>query len=727
VELFALFFLLVSLANTSAETPPADYIVQSWGSEQGLPSASVSAIVRTPDGFIWVGTPNGLARFDGQHFQESRSAAMRPLHGVAITALVGDDHGGLWVATGTPGLFHVRRDQVEAVPLGEDPKKFKIHAMIVDADGTLLLATEGRGLLRRSGNHWLTNTDPQMNTFVKFLVRDRDGELWVAPYLSRHLIHGRLGNWAVVTEFEQKEEGSIEALAPARQGGVWVATKTVHPKLGRSRRVFHIGSDLTVNQLPPYHWDLDSVRWDATAIGEDTRGDVWVGTQNAGVFSLSPSGSWIPLRAEGSLADLIVRALEPDEEGSLWVAFESGGLAQVRRRPVTALKLPEPSRQNIVLCACATRDGSLWAATDGAGIFRYRDGKFTAFGAAEGLASLHVGVLLEDHTGTLWAGTFDGVFRFNGTRFELVSGPPPLATPTVVCLMEDHEGGVWATTPRGIIRFKDGQTHAYLAADGVPMTYIMALVEDRAGVIWAAVPQDGLYRLEDGRFVRFAHGQWPEERSLRSLYADADGALWIVAYDMGLARLKDGQFRHWDLADGLPDVGIHAVFGDKKGNLWFASNSGAFSCSKAELEAYVPGKSPPLLCQRVSVEEGMVSRYCSGFGQPIVAQMTNGGFCFPNRQTLAMFDPRDLPSGENLRPAAVDEVLADDDRLEPAADNAVRASSQSRRYEFRYTSPNLLGGRTAPVSLSPFRPGGEMGEQRQPARGLLQPASARTL
>jgi ligand-binding sensor domain-containing protein/signal transduction histidine kinase len=698
----------------AALVPPTDFFLQGWDTEQGLPSATITAIAQTPDGFLWVGTPNGLARFDGDRFQDPPLMAMRVLRGKEITCLAADERGGLWVATQPPGLYHLQAGRFETINLETNTPQFHIRSLAQEADGTLLVATSGqgaagsasllqfvadaalpapasgRGLLRRNRNGWQTGSNGVPFLNATRVVCDRDGGVWCL--MDGHLVHQRRDQWEVVSHFDQPDF-QITEIAPARQGGIWIATVSGPQARNSSRRLFHLGPDSKLTEQGPYLWSQNNLRTRITTLCEDKAGTLWVGTFGAGVYYRPAAGAWNLLRTEGPTDELVVTVIESDERKGVWLGFYSGGLHQVRPQPVRALKLPPPARQNIVLAACATKDGSVWVGTDGAGVFRYEDGVFRPYGQEQGLDNLEVGVLLEDRQTNLWVGTGGGLYRLRQDRFERVTGPNPLRG-LVYSLLEDHQGGLWAGTGTGLIRLDQGQTQVFSRSEGIPDGQILALAEDSESRVWAAIPGAGLFRQQHEHFAQYAGGQWPEEQRVRSLHADAAGALWIACYEVGLVQIKAGHFRRWSTADGLPDNGIHSVIEDDKQNLWFASNNGVFACPKAALEAYVPGQSPPLPCRRVSVQDGMESKFCTGFAQPVVAQSADGRLWFPNRQTLAEFDPQDLSPDSSLRPATVDQVLADGEPLMVAEAPSVQASSRVQRFEIHYTSPNLdAGGR----------------------------------
>lgn len=659
----------------AAETLESRFLVESWQSDKGLPNDTVTAVAQTPDGFLWVGTQNGLTRFDGWRFLGAADTVALAFRGKNISSLATDRQGALWVATRGAGLFRLRGGVVEEVAVGATNVLMMINSLSFDSDGALLLATAERGVLRRKAGGWEDCGDVKRlpSPVVGQVICDVTGQVWCLA--DRQLFRLVSGQWQ---EVESLKQSGIrpQVISPARRGGVWAATSP-------SGRVLHVTPEGGLNEQPRYPTPHPNERSRVTSLHEDQRGNLWLGTFGGGVFYLPSEGQWTLLREEGPLAELIVDVIAGDDEGSVWVGLRSGGLHRVRPRKVASLRLPSSASQSIVLVTCATRDGSVWVGTDGAGAFRYQAGGFTHYGAAEGFERQDVRVLLEDSQTNLWVGTGGGLYRFNGREFERAVGPDAIRAGTL-SLMEDRQGRIWVSTEGGVVCFQRGAARIFAYE-----AWFLALVEDSKGQIWGAGQGVGLYRLEGDRFVRHAAGQWPEEQSIRSLHADAEGSLWIAGHGRGLFQLKDGQFRRWNEADGLPSDYIHAVVEDESQNLWLATDNGVFACAKAALENHVSGRSAPLLCRRVSVEDGMASKVCTGFSQPVVGRTDDGRFWFPNRQSLAVFNPKDFAGDGLIRPAVVEQVLADGEPVKASLTDDLRVSSRARRFEFRFTSPNL--------------------------------------
>lgn len=670
-------------APLMGEEPAPNYLVRHWDNDSGLPASTVTALAEDREGYLWVGTPSGLARFDGDVFLNISLEGSRSLQANGVSCLDDDVDGVLWVGMSEAGLYILRNGGLVSEPIYG--RKLAVNSLGSDTKGTLYAAVAPGGILRRDAGKWAdfgTNGLPSSNLMQ--VICDGNGMTWSLcdsqPFVWRN------GLWVLAAGLpEQKLK--FRSIAVARKGGVWAAANLNPDNAGF--RLFRFAGGRVVDVLP----DCPMPRGDrsrVTCMAEDVGGTLWVGTFGGGLYFHPVGGRWKRFQDIGPLADLIINCMFADQAGSVWIGMGSGGLYQIRPSPVTVLRLPEQARYNVVQCACATHDGSVWIGTDGAGVFRYKSGVFTQFGTNDGLPDLRVGVLLEDTHGTLWAGTHQGLCSLEDGRFHRVS-VSGARDHLVMSLLEDRQGQVWAGTDVGVVRVTGDAPELFDQSKGLPGGLYIALAQDKSGRIWAASQFVGLFRQVGDSFEAFGRGQWAGEKYVRSLYCDTDGSLWIGCHGKGLFQLKDGKFRSWSTADGLADDGIHGVIEDNRNFLWMASDSGIFACAKFELENYKRGITSSLACRRVSVEDGMSSKVCTGFGQPMIARTADGRFWVPNRQALAIFDPRTLHAKPHPRLPVVYEVQADDKPL-VIEGNKVRVSSRINRLQFDFTAPDLVDG-----------------------------------
>jgi ligand-binding sensor domain-containing protein len=347
-----------------------DVVVRNWELDDGLPSARINAIVRAPDGYLWLGTQLGVVRFDGVRF-------------------------AIYDTSNTPGM----RDD-------------RVSCLLVDSRGDLWAATSGGTLLKREGQI--------------FRVQD------LGAVAGGQLGLFERGRWRKLNS-PPPESQTVRTISRARDGGLWVATGTVDPIASRDLHIYKLKEEKWSPELQPYPWPEDSQQFQRLAFLEDRVGSIWCATAG-GVFCRTPAGSWQRVLSVAPWIQVEVMCLAEDENELLWMGTRTTGLLQVQKRQVMTLSLPASASQHAVLTACAASDGSVWCGTDGAGIFRWQGDRVTQFGTEHGVTSLHVAALLEDRHTNLWVGSVNGLFRRVGERFEPAGGLPALREPILALL-----------------------------------------------------------------------------------------------------------------------------------------------------------------------------------------------------------------------------------------------------------------------------------------------------
>jgi ligand-binding sensor domain-containing protein/signal transduction histidine kinase len=671
-----------ALAANKAIAP--EFLLRTWDSEDGLPAAAIRDIARTPEGYVWIATTAGLARFDGVRFTVFTTNEAPGLGDNRISCLATDASGDLWVGSEAGTLARRRQGVFVTVPLDERISQKRIHSLASDRKGGVWLATAGAGLV-----HWsqgrcdfgaLTNGLPE--TDVSQAVTDLQGGVW-ARANGRP---ARLGSNRWETVELPRSSGSAAGLAAARDGGVCLATIFSSPRGGNGGTVLSLKEGMAVQELAPHPWREGSAFPTVSALLEDSQGGIWLGTGGSGLLRWAREGGWQSFLTEGLPHQPSVSCLSQDEAGSIWAGFgRSDQLTQVRPRLVKTLSLPKPWEQSRVYAVCAAQDSSIWVGTSDAGVFRYQNGNFDHFGAAEGLTSGVVSVILEDRHTNLWVGASEGLFRLNGERFELIQRG------RIITLHEDRRGALWVGTLMALLRAMPGQKTA--STNEMPKglgAAATALAEDNGGRLWAGTMRHGLFYLNGERFEAFqTNNQELAGADMRALAAGRDGSLWVGTLDSGLFRVREGVVSHWTKADGLPNDRCLGVIEDASGNMWFSSDNGLFGASPAHFDTYVPGKSPPMVFWHLSTEDGMASRLGSRAGWPCVARSGDGRLWFPNQSVVAIIDPQKLDLGRNARPALIEEVVVDGTALCTGGGGPLSVPSGARRFEIHYTSASL--------------------------------------
>jgi signal transduction histidine kinase/ligand-binding sensor domain-containing protein len=654
-----------------------NYFIRSWQSEAGLPQNKVTAVVQTRDGYLWVGTYSGLARFDGVRFtvfDENNTLAMRSSR---VTSLFEAADNTLWIGDESGQVTRYRDGQFEAVPFHATWSGGKIYDIAADGAGDIWLLNEAGQLARVRDGLVLT---PQVGTANKLvdLARSPNGVIWVArDGRVSELDRGRLR----ALQFDGTSDNSyVQGITASRDGGLWVAGD------GRIRKW---KDDQWVQDLGSAPWLLSPL----TRFMETRDGMLLAGTSDHGLYLCFPGTGEKPLQldhARGFPSDWVI-SLGEDREGNFWVGTGGGGLALLRPNHIQTVAPPDQWQGRAVLSVCPGRDGALWVGTEGAGLYRFQNEIWTNFAAAQGLRNPYVWSVAEDDQGRLWVGTWGGgLFTQSGDRFEFAPGMEN-TTPPMPALLCAREGGLWIGTAVGLLRYQEGKLTWFAENKGQVLRDVRTVAEDGQGAVWFGMAGGGLACLEDRSIRQFRKTDGLSSDFIECLHFDREGALWIGTFGGGLCRFKQGRFAVINREQGLPNSVIGDIEEDGRGYFWMSSHGGIIRASQAELNACADGKTNAVSCLTYGINDGLPTLECSEGLQPAGCRTADGRLWFPTSKGLVAVDPQNVENNP-LPPPVVMEEMRVDDRPVVVATNAgpLQIPPGRHRVDFQYAGLSFV-------------------------------------
>ena len=668
------FWLLTAVfagaATVSSNAP--NFFMRVWQVENGLPQNKVTAVVQTRDGYLWVGTYSGLARFDGMRFTVFDEKNTPGMASSRVTSLFEADDGTLWIGHENGAVTKFKDGKFHAQ---ETSGGVKIYAVTADEAGDVWLLNEAGQLVRV--RDWLALL-PQAGEAAKVLsvARDRSGKVWVARdgKLSS-LVHGGL---QVVQLGTNDLSGYVQGVCASHAGGLWVACD------GRIRKW---DGEKWVQDLGAAPWDFLPL----TSFVETKNGTLLAGTSSDGFYILFPDTTTVPLhfnRVSGFQADWILSLLE-DAEGNLWVGTGGNGLVGLRPNNIQTLAPPDRWRGRAVLSVFPSPKDGLWIGTEGAGLYHYANGVWESFGHTNGIGNSYVWSIAENPAGNLFVGTWGaGLYVRDAERFKFAPGMEKILI-RIPALMTAADGSLWAGTEKGLLHYHDGQTNWFAEADGNPLRDVRAIVEAADGAIWFGTAGNGLACLRDGKIHRYTRASGLSSDYIECLRFDDAGALWIGTFGGGLCRLKDGKFSAIDSAQGLPNSVIGDIEDDGNGFFWMSSHGGIIRVSKAELNDCADGKLKNIHCLVYGINDGLPTIECSEGLQPAGCKTADGRLWFPTSKGLVVVNPNDVRINQLPPPMALEEVLVDGERMTNALP-PLRILPGRNRLEFHYTALSLV-------------------------------------
>jgi diguanylate cyclase (GGDEF)-like protein len=667
--LLALAVIWAALATSAFALDPrkamSQYVHNSWSTNEGLPQDSVNAVVQTSDGYLWIATQEGLARFDGVRFTVFDASNTRGALGNFVYSLFADRDGSLWIGAGG-GLLRYRSGTFQRFDQRNGLADVSGRHFAQDAAAGLWIGhasegtTGGKGLARfKDGKgHLFTTKDGLSSDQVYPVLTGRDGSLWIGTGAGLdRLKAGKITRFALPGTL-------IRALCEDRRGNLWIGTPH-----GLSRMkdgaitTFTTRDGLSDNSI--------------LAIQEDRDGQIWIGTEHG--LNRVRDGRIEAVTIAG-LADDAVFALLEGHEGSLWIGTHAGGLHRLRDGKFAMLGVPEGLAGNSVGSILQDRAGRIWIGNVPGGLNVLENGTIRTYTKADGLSNENIRALYEDREGVLWVGTSDGLDRFKENRFS-----SDRSAGTVLSIFEDAGGARWIGTTSGLFRTNDGVTEA-VTLDRRPFkASVRFIYQDRAGRLWAG-GSFGLAQFENGTLVPLRIGALNRiDINLQSIHEDADGALWIGTWSQGLQRLKDGHLTTFTTANGLYDDVAWSILEDDAGNLWMGSNRGIYRVSRAQLNAFADGRIKAVTSTVFGTSDGMRKRETNA-GSPAAMRSRDGRLWFGTTAGAAVVDPKSMPMNRVPPPVVLEDVIADGKRV---ANNAYLRPG-TRSIEFHYAGLSFV-------------------------------------
>ncbi|MBI5470740.1 MAG: hypothetical protein HY961_00200 [Ignavibacteriae bacterium] len=584
--------------------------------ENGLSHNTVSCITQDSRGFIWIGTIDGLNRFDGYTCRVFKHDPLNPhsLSSSFIHNISEDRNGTLWVTTRDGGVnrFDYRAETfssfqnnpADTTTIGGN----KAGAVFQDSRGILWVTTDA-GLHRfdhAAGTFTRFSHNPDdasslSNDQVTGIAEDPDGTLWIATDDGLNKFDPRRGK-VVLTFRSRSDDRSLSdnrlvGVLLARNGMLWVGTRGNGVNmLDRTSGTFKRFTPDANNPRKP------SSEYVAPMV-EDERGNIWCATHDGvnvyelatGIFHRLPH---VP-NSTTSISHSIISSILLDTVGDVWIGTWGGGVNKLGRRlqkfsAISSRTAPGVLLNDFVLAMMVDHEGALWVGT-GDGLSRNvaRSGQ-SAAPSQHLLRKMSVWCLMQNADSTIWAGTGDrgiATFTANGLplRQFVLGDSLAIADNTIRALFRDRRGVIWAGTQAHGVNSYDAATRRWThypfgKTDGTSVSdeLVWAINEDHDGHLWFGTYLGGLneYDPTSKTFSYYQH-RANDSTSLgandvRTICVTRAGELWIGTYGGGICLLNKatGRFTRVTERDGLANNFVYGILEDDDANLWISTNKG---------------------------------------------------------------------------------------------------------------------------------------------------------
>ncbi|WP_334236730.1 sensor histidine kinase [Terriglobus sp. ADX1] len=612
----------------------SQYRFTQWTADTGLPQNSVRGLVQTPDGFLWVATLNGVAKFDGVHFRVFDKSNTPGITSNRFIGMVRGSGNDLWMVS-------------------EDGN------VILQHDGSFQVIGETNALRRSS---------------VISITGDNLGSVWV-------LSDGKVLRWDESKRRFQKEAFSTDSLR--FRALAWVGTGFWAPR-GDQIMCFNRGRLLQFAM--PHKVDLSSI----VGVAVNANDEGWITTQDGRLGRLGDKppvllakpdhfvlngpfeSDWrlevsphrfernLILPVDGKPQSIWLQTLNKDKEGNIWVGSEGNGLFRIQKESILTLSTAEGLASNNTYPILRTHTGDMWAGSWPGGLSQIRDGKvIRRWGNSDGLPGL-ISSLAEDRNGVLWVGTHGGVRTIVDGRLTKPVLPFQDTNDPAQVILQASDGAMLFGTPGGL-NIVRGSMLQHLAKDqGLATNDVRTLLNDRNHDLWIG-GYGGVTRMHDGQLTRWTETEGLPSNNVRALMEDSDGGIWVGTYDGGIGWFHNGRWFTFNQKSGLFDNGAFQILEDGHGAFWISSNRGIYRVSRQQLAAVADGKERRVVSIAYGRVDGMLSAECNGGLWPAGAIDTEGRLWFPTQMGIAIVDPNVVrtvtaPPGVAIETTSVEHV-----------------------------------------------------------------------
>ncbi len=714
VFLFGLFFGFTSLvkaqsphtlAGLNPQKSLTQYQLQHWQKNKGLQANNINSIVQSTLGYIWLGSTDGLIRFDGQNFRTYLPSNTPALLSREITCLLATPDGALWIGTQGGGLLRHEAGKFEVWGPGKGLPSNHITALVLDKTGSLWIGTT-KGLAKF-----------QDNKLEVFSVRDGlSAQEITSLYFSRHTGLW-IGTQRGLTLFKEEQfmdysrqkilfiNKYISSIAEDTLGNTWIGTPDGLVRWNEFEEQYEVF-------FPEYS---------ISDLCTDSYGSLWFSTQIHGLFriketDLDKSPPHFEVLGVGKgLPGNGILALFPGTEGGLWLGFHRSGLVRLEDGKFTNFGLLEGLPDQVVNCVYQEDSSGIWAGTlSGGAIYLYED-EIRVVDKSQGLASNCVRSILRDQEGSLWVATcYDGISRLQVDaqnrviRSEKIGLQDGLAGDIIRALYQTRDGRILIATRTGLSVYKNGRFNSITRAMGLSDNNITCILEDSQGTIWLGTENRGLNALgpDNSIIVYQASNQLADDRIL-SLSEDSKGSIWVGTAN-GLSWIHQGDVETIRSSDGLPSDQIYGILVDQEGSIWFTSPQGLWQCNLEQLKQYyraLRGEDsevfPPNF-YHYDEADGMRNSDCASSGHPSILMDSQSQLWLPTIQGVSRFNPKNMKLNlkgpnvviQNIRlnnqdylPQDVPKVLSGNARVEFSFAALSYVAPGRIRYRYRLNSP----------------------------------------
>lgn len=678
MKILTLFFLLLSATLSQAQP----YYFKHYQVENALSNNSVFCSTQDRSGFMWMGTKDGLNRFDGYSFKTYRHdpANQRSLGSDKVYSLLSDQPASLWVGT-AQGLYHYNAVN-EFFTLVKETKNKSISVLKPDHEGNLWMLSSGKVYTYNILHKKFSAVQVSQSFIPTYIYCRPNGEILLGSpdgYLARYIKTSRTFEVLSLTAKNKNTAiGWISSIEETNDQQLIIGTTNQGIKL----------FDLKTSVLK----DLIVMNKDKThifvrAIKKMNDQEYWIGTESGLYIYNHQNGKLVHLQKQNSnpysLSDNAIYSLCKDTEGGMWAGTYFGGMNYYAAQSSIFTKYFPTQQENSISGndireICKDQNGNLWIGTEDAGLNKLApgSGKFSSYfpdGSKHTIAHYNIHGLLADGD-KLWIGTFEhglDVMNVNTgliTKHYHMRKGSLLRSDFILSLFKTRAGDLLIATTAGIYTY-NSKKDDFDPVPGLPFLFFNNLKEDADGTIWSGTFNDGLFSFKLGNSDYKNYRNDPKDagslpnNTVNCIFQDSKKNLWITTDGGGLSLFhkKTGRFKSYTVKNGMPANFLFNILEDDQYKLWISSTRGLVRFDPLKKTVNVYTKTDGLLTDQFN--------YSSAY------KNIDGRMYFGSVKGLISFLPHQLSTNTKTAPLFLTGFKIDHTEAQPKKEDPVLQQS----------------------------------------------------
>jgi len=680
IFVFLVFLFSIYYLNSQSQDSAviwADYVNQVWTAAEGLPGNTVTDLLQKSDGYIYIGTYDGLVRFDGVKFTILNKNTVSDFRCVSARTIFEDTDGNLWVGSNDEGVAKISSSGIEMFTTDNGLPNNSIRDIAQDKSGNIWIGTSnGVVFLTPSGKfirpEGLEQYDDS-SCLVISLYCDTAGRIWLSTTKKHGLYYYSSGKFSQYSAFTSIDYSTVTAIAQDETGAFWYGLT----QKGVVR--VHEGN------YKLYGKKEGMLETTVNDIYLDNSKSLWFGTEKGVV--LYKQGQFSTYTESEGLTNNNVKKIIEDREGSIWYATDRGGVQKMSPGKFRTVSLSSP-----VNCISESDNGLVWLGTDN-GLLCYEKGVFIENDLTKMLKGIRIRHLESTNEGGLLVSTYaqygqvlmtaEGLIRYWTTK-------QGLAGDRVRVAVEDKDKNLWIGTTTGLTKIDaiTAELTSYSKNDGLENEYVMCLYEDNAGFLWIGTDGGGICIMKDGKIVsNLTTKDGLAGNVIFKIMQDKNGVYWIST-GTGLTRIEDNIFKNFTASDGLGTDSIFQIMIDYTDTVWMTSNRGISSISLSVLEAASQKEGVFLDPKFYTKNDGLRSGGVTSTSLCMYDSL--GRLWFTLIDGFAIYDPVKIKSNPVPPLVEIEDISIDNVKEKFSANTVLKIPAGTKRVDIEYTALSFV-------------------------------------